>query len=124
MNTGLIQLTARRQWVIPNFEVWGLPGLGDIDYLNIEQVAGIKSLSFGTVTIGSTAQTVEFADLTDIRGNNLPATIDRALVTSRSHGALQVFVIGKETSTSFKIARDPKASGPVTVDLIVTELGE
>ena len=124
MNYGQIQLTSHRTWLVPDFVVWGLPGLGDIDYLNIESVAGTKSLFFGAVTIGDTAQSISFASLIDIRGNNLPDTISRALVTVRSHSAEQVFVVGLETSTGFKIARDPAAAGPVKVDLIITELGE
>lgn len=111
-------------WVVPDFVVWGLPGLGDINYLNIEDVDGTKSLHFGAVTIGDTAQSVSFDALVDIRGNNLPASISRPYVTARSQDASQVFIVGSELSTGFKIARDPDAIGPVTVELIITELGE
>ena len=124
MNAGLTKLKSRRMWVVPGFVVWGLSGLGEVEYLNIEQVDSTKSVSFGSAGIGDTAQPVSFATLTDVRGNLLPATIMRPLVISRSQNQSQVFVVGKETDSGFKIARDPAASGPVTVDLIVTELGE
>lgn len=109
---------------MPNFVVWGLSGLGDIEYLDVENIDGAKSVSFGSVGIGDTSQPVTFASLTDVRGNLLPPVIKRPMVTARSHSQLQVFVIESETNTTFKIARDPLAPAPVIVDLIITELGE
>ena len=124
MNNGLNNLKSRRMWVVPDFVVWGLSGLGQIDYLAVEEVDSAKSVSFGSVGIGDTAQSVSFSNMTDVRGNQLPASINRALVTARPRNESPVFVIGTETSSGFKIARDPNAPGPVTVDLIITELGE
>jgi hypothetical protein len=124
MNVGLNKLKSRRLWVVPNFIVWGLAGLGEIEYLNVEQVEGTKSVSFGSAGIGDTAQSVSFANLVDVRGNTLPASIQRPLVTARSHDQSRVFVIGTETNSGFKIARDSAAAGPLAVDLIITELGE
>lgn len=111
-------------WVVPNIVVWGLAGLGEVEYLIIEQVDAIKSMSFGSAGIGNTAQSVSFDTLKDVRGNLLPTTIKKPLVTARSQNESQVFVIGTETDTGFRIARDPAAKSPVTVDLIITELGE
>ena len=124
MYNGLTKLTSRRKWLVPNFVVWGLPGLGDIEYLNVEEVDGTDSILFGTVTIGNSAQQVTFSNLTDVRGNYLPSNINRPLVTIRSQSEAQAFLIGTETWNGFKIARDPAATGPIAVDLIVTELGE
>lgn len=124
MNQGLSKLNSRRMWVVPDFVVWGLPDLGEIEYLDIEQVDSIKSVAFGSVGIGDSVQSVVFSNLKDNRGNSLPATISRPLVTSRSHNESQVFVVGTEANSGFKIARDPSVAGPLTVDLIVTELGE
>jgi len=124
MNAGLNKLKSRRLWVVPNFVVWGLAGLGEIEYLNVEQVDSTKSISFGSIGIGDTAQSVSFVNLVDVRGNALPSVIRRPLVTARPHDESQVFVVGTETDSGFKIARDPASMGPVTVDLIITELGE
>ena len=124
MNAGLNRLNSRRMWVVPNVVVWGLSGLGEVGYLSIEQVDSTKSVSIGSVGIDDTAQSVSFATLKDVRGNSLPATIKKPLVTARSQNESQVFVVGSETNTGFKIARDPAATGAVTVDLIITELGE
>ncbi len=124
MYSGLNSLKSRRLWAVPNFVVWGLAGLGDIEYLNVEQVDGAKFVSFGSAGIGDVSQSVSFASLVDIRGNTLPASIQRPLVTARSHDQFQGFVIGTETNSGFKIARDATAAGPLMVDLIITELGE
>jgi len=111
-------------WLVPDFVVWGLPGLGEIEYLDVENIDGTKSVSFGSAGIGDTSQSVTFANLTDVRGNSLPAFSNRSLVTVRSHDQSQVFVVGTETDSGFKIARDADSLGPVTVDLIITELGD
>jgi len=111
-------------WLVPDFVVWGLPGLGEIEYLDVENIDGTKSVSFGSAGIGDTSQSVTFANLTDVRGNSLPAFLNRSLVTVRSHDQSQVFVVGTETDSGFKIARDADSLGPVTVDLIITELGD
>jgi hypothetical protein len=124
MNFGLNILNSRRMWVVPNFVVWGLSGLGEIDYLNLEEAGGTKSVFFGSIGIGDTAQSVSYSNLIDVRGNNLPVNIKRPVVTARSQSESQVYLVGSETGSGFKIARDAAAHGPVTVDLIITELGE
>ncbi|HEX2897811.1 MAG TPA: hypothetical protein VHP63_07160 [candidate division Zixibacteria bacterium] len=124
MNDGLNTLKSRRIWLVPDFVVWGISGLGEIEYLDVENIDGTKSVSFGSAGIGDTSQSVAFANLTDVRGNDLPALINRPLVTARSHDQSQAFVIGTETDSGFKIARDPSAPSLVTIDLIITELGE
>lgn len=64
-----------------------------------------------------------FSDLTDHRGNQLPSTIASPRVIIRPRSSDTAFVISEESETNFKIARDPDASGPVTVDLLVVEMG-
>ena len=124
MNNGLVQLTAHRIWHVINFNVWGVQNLGEIEYLNLEQVDATKSVAFGSINIGDSSQSVSFAGLTDRRGNSLPANIAKPLVIARSLSDRQVFMVGTETSTGFKIARDSKSNKPVTTDLIIIELGE
>lgn len=124
MNNGLVQLTSHRIWHVLNFNVWGIQNLGEIEYLNLEQVDAIKSVAFGSINIGDSSQSVIFAGLTDRRGNLLPANITKALVIARPLSDRQVFIVGTETSAGFKIARDSKSNKPVTTDLIIIELGE
>jgi hypothetical protein len=124
MNNGLALLTAHRIWLIRNFNVWGVQNLGEIEYLSLEQVDSTKTISFGSHSIGDSSQSVAFNGLTDVRGNQLPASITRPLVIARLLGERQVFIVGSEINSGFKIARDSSSNKPVTTDLIIIELGE
>ena len=124
MNYGLLSIKSRRAWLVREFVVWGLPGLGDMEYLALQTADGAKSIHFGSVNIGDASQSVSFANLQDVRGANLPAAITRPVVIPRARSGDNVFIVGDESSTSFKIARDSSATGPVTVDLFVVELGQ
>ena len=62
-------------------------------------------------------------DLSDHRGNQLPDALDAARVIVRPRGTETAFIVGGESSSGFKIARDPDAVGPVTVDLMIIERG-
>ncbi|MBN2227097.1 MAG: hypothetical protein JW763_07000 [candidate division Zixibacteria bacterium] len=119
----LAYLRGRRLWVVPDFTVWGLENDAEVFYLGVENVESEGRLLFGSSTIGGAEQQVVFADLVDWRGNHLPESINspRVLIRPRSvHGA---FVLGEESDHGFRIARDPSAIGPVTVDLFVFEMG-
>ncbi len=123
MSHGFAHTVARRMWFIPGFEVWGLADWGQVDYLVTEQVAGTTSVLFGRHGLGDDAQSVSFADLTDHRGNKLPEMIDAARVMIRPRSADAAFLVGDESTGGFKIARDPSAEGPVSVDLLIIEMG-
>jgi len=124
MLTGIERVTARRVWFVPDFVVWGLPSLGEHDYLAIEKVGAVQSVFYGSATVGQVEQEVSFEQLVDHRGNHLPSSLGAALVVPRSRGSEAVFVVGRESSSGFKIARDPASDNPVTVDLLIVELGE
>jgi len=123
MFSALTRVTARRVWFVPHFGVWGAPDWGDIKYLAIEETESVKSVLFGSVSIGDCTQTVLFEDLIDHRGNPLPATLDNPCVMVRPRTGDRVFVAGDETPSGFKIARTDDGYDPVTVDLLVMELG-
>lgn len=123
MSDGFTQAVARRMWFIPGFEVWGLADWGQVDYLVTEQTAGSTYILYGHQGLGDDAQGVLFADLVDHRGNSLPATIDAARVMVRPKSAEAAYLVGDESPTGFKLARDPAAGGPVSVDLLIVEMG-
>lgn len=123
MNAGLEQVTARRSWFVPGFVVWGLPVWETIDFLAIEKVDSTLTIYSGSVDIGGTAQQVTFEDLTDHRGNQLPPAISSPRVIVRPRSEEAVFIVGEETDTQFTIARDSDAASPVTVDLLILEMG-
>jgi hypothetical protein len=124
MLTGYHLATARRLWFIPDFVVWGLPSLGDLEFLTHETVDGTASVHFGSASIGDSQQVVHYHDLTDHRGNALPQTLNQARVLPRARGARQAYVVAEESGDSFRIARPSDSDGPVTTDLLILELGD
>jgi len=121
---GLERVLARRIWFVPDLVVWGLPSLGDQDYLITDEVDGIKSIYYGVAPLGRSEQEVLYSELTDHRGNKLPPVIQSPRVFLRPKSAAPTFVVGQETPERFMVARDPDADGPVTVDLTVVEYGD
>ncbi len=124
MHSAISKVTSHRIWFVPRLSVWGAPEWSRLDFTLIEEVESVQSVLFDSVGVGDSSQSVAFADLTDIRGNRLPTTINKPRVLLRPTGEDAVFIEGEETSEGFKIARSAGASGPVTVDLLVIELGD
>jgi len=122
--TGLELVTSRRVWFVPEFSVWGQPSLGEHEYLALEKVDSTWSIHYGTASIGENSQEVLFGQLTDHRGNTLPGSLEAPRVFIRPRDGTPVFIVGNEGADRFKIARDPDAAGPVTVDLMIVELGD
>ena len=124
MLTGMERITSRRAWFVPEVAVWGLPGIGDLHYLVVEDVNSVKSVLFGTSEIQSSRQNILYQDLVDHRGNHLPETIKSPKVLARSKSQYPVFVMGQETNTAVQLARSPDAPNVVTADLMIVEMGE
>ncbi len=124
MTASIQTLTARRAWFVPDFMVWGTAGPGQLEYLALEKVDSNLSIYFGAANLEDGPQVVSFSDLTDHRGNTLPTTIKSPRIFPRSKGTDTVFVVGTESTSNFQIARDPQATGPVTVDLLIVEMGD
>lgn len=124
MSTAMAQVTARRVWFVPQFQVWGQSGLGDVNYLLLEQSGSTKQLFFCKQTLGQPAQAVRYDELTDHRGNMLPGQIEGARVIVRNRSNRLAWIVGNETGESFRIARDMSGSEPATVDLFVIEMGQ
>jgi hypothetical protein len=124
MISGLESVKSKRIWFVPEFSVWGLSQEGQIDYLVVEQDDSDKNIFLGSIALGSSLQEVSFCNLTDHRGNTLPSSIDSPKVIPRSRSEQAVFIVGEESNTSFRIARDPDAVEPVMVDLLIMEMGK
>ena len=124
MISGLERVTARRVWFVPDFMVWGLPNVGQIECIATEITGASANVMFGVVDIGDGPQEVRFGQLTDHRGNSLPSTINAPRVIPRSRSADAVFVVETESPTGFRIARASSGNAPAPVDLLVMELGE
>jgi len=117
-------ITAKRTWFVPDLVVWGLPSLGDHDYLSLESTSSGSTVCFGSASLSEASQTVIFGQLRDHRGNLLPSALTSPRVLIRTHSEGSAFVVGKETSTGFKVARDPDSASAMVVDLLVVEFGD
>ena len=124
MLSTISSITSRRTWFVPRFSVWGSAQWCGIEYLAIEEADSTKSVLFNSEGIGDSSQSVVYKDLTDFRGNRLPATIKNPRVLVRSRSADAAFIVGDESAEGFRIAASATASSPVLVDLIVMEMGE
>ena len=122
--SGLEKILARRNWFVPEFTVWGLPGYGVTDFLVAEEYGQARTVFFGSQDFGGVEQEVAFNQLIDHRGNNLPDAIAHPMVLPRAKGDQSPFVIGRETPAGFKIARPTSAAVPIQTDLFVVELGD
>jgi len=123
MNVTLDYLRGRRTWVVPNFVVWGDWSLASFLLLYIEAGETSKRVMAAKNNLGGLDQTVNFSDLFDFRGNQLPAVIQNPKVIALPKSEVNCFVVGKETSTGFKIARFSGSEKTGLVDLMVVEMG-
>jgi hypothetical protein len=124
MISGLEKVMSRRVWFVPDFAVWGQPNIGLVEYITVEQVGSTTNVMYGVADIGDSPQRVLFSQLTDHRGNQLPATIKAPRVMPRARSAESAFVVETESPTGFRIAHEGSGATPVTVDLLVIEMGE
>jgi len=123
MIAGLERAKSHRVWFVPNLLVWGLPSWGELELLTLEQVGSELTIGYNSIGIGDTEQEVHFENLMDHRGNSLPTALSAPRVVIRPRTFTNAVVVATESDTSFKIARDPDANGPTTVDLLVVEMG-
>lgn len=117
------EILARRAWFVPAVRVHGLPALDNLGYLVAETIDGVTTIYFAVADLSGTTQTLTFASLVDHRGNHLPQSIASPRVIVRPRSRYAAHVLSEETDREFSIARDPAAPGPVTVDLLVLEMG-
>jgi hypothetical protein len=122
--SGWERLNARRSWFVPDFAVWGQPSLGEHEYVALEKIGSIRSVYYGAASIGESQQEVLFNQLADHRGNQLPSQLECPRVFVRARGSIAAFTVGCESSDRFKIARNTDTAGPVTVDLLIVEMGD
>lgn len=124
MNMTLDYLRGSRKWSVPGLAVWGDADSVGIAFLAVEEGV-VARVIFGDGVIGGQSQEVKFADLVDVKGNNLPTQIANPVVVLIPRNAAPCFLIGKPSSTGFKIARASGAlitPGYGLVDLLIMEV--
>lgn len=123
MNITLDYLRSRRIWVVPNFVVWGDWSLYSFLLFYSEMGATSKRVVFCKSTLGGLDQTVNFSNLCDFRGNQLPTTISNPKMIILPKNEIHCLVVGSETDTGFRIARFSESSQTGLVDLMIVEMG-
>lgn len=119
----LTYLRGRRLWVIRDYAVWGVTEGMRVNYLCVEEANNAGRILFGEAGIGETEQDVIFTELTDFRGNRLPDKIASPKVVVGPRSQYPVYIVGNESDSGFRIARDPSAPGAVHADLFIYEMG-
>ncbi len=82
-----------------------------------------KRIIFAREILGGLEQVVNFSSLYDIKGNQLPATINSPKVILLQKNEVSCVVVGPETNSNFKIAKLSQSQSPGMVDLVIMENG-
>jgi hypothetical protein len=122
MNVTLDYLRGRRTWVVPNFVVWGDWSLASFLLLYTEMGETSKRVMLAKNNLGGLDQMVNFSNLYDFRGNQLPEVITSPKVIVIPKNEVNCFVVGTETDTGFRIARFSGSEKTGLVDLMVVEM--
>ena len=123
MNTTLAYLRGRRAWLVENLAVWGADCEARFDLAVAETVGSDTRLGFWSFSFGGRQQEVTFSSLTDSRGNNLPALIQKAAVVIIPRSSQGAFILAVNGQTGFSIARTDPDAAPARVDLLIFETG-
>ncbi len=123
MNITLDYLRGRRTWLVPNFVVWGDWSVACFLLLYTEVGEDSKRVMLARNNLGGLDQKVDFADLYDFRGNQLPQVVLNPKVIVTPKNEVNCFVVGRESDTGFRIAKFSGSEKTGLVDLMVVEMG-
>jgi hypothetical protein len=125
MNLTLDYLKSSRKWLVSGLVVWGNADSFDAAMVYTEHDSS-KRVIFARNSLSGLEQKVSFADLTDLNGNTLPPQIIKPAVIIIPRNQAHCYLVGKPSSTSFKIAYtpDPDSAGDNQglVDLLILEM--
>lgn len=121
MNTTLTHLNSRRAWLIRDINIWGSLSAETIDAIATEVDDSQTRVVFHEFTIGGASQELAFDTLTDHRGNTLPQSIDMPVIIPIGKNGISVAIIGKPSSTLFRIAKTQSIPEDAIVDLWIIE---
>lgn len=123
MNPTLSYLLGRKMWLVPNVNVWGEIADFSAELALTENTGGQKRILFGSFSVGGATQLVYFGDLTDARGNSLPAALVNPSVAVLLKDDVIVVVSGTPTSKSFRLAKATATDRNGVCDLLIVEMG-
>lgn len=123
MNTTLAYLRGRRVWLVEGLKVWGSDSEAELYMAAVEAVGADSRLGLWHISLGGYRQEVEFANLVDKRGNNLPEEIKQPTVVVLPREKKGAFIKGNAGDKCFVISKCDDSRAAVTVDLLVFETG-
>ncbi len=123
MNPTLSYLLGHRMWTISSVNVWGTLSDFTPQLLLTESEGASKRILFGSFPTGGSVQQLEYAALTDARGNTLPTELTNPKVLVLPKGEIGVVVVGSETNQSFTLAKTADTDQVAVCDLVVIEMG-
>lgn len=82
-----------------------------------------KRIIFAREILGGSEQIVNFSSLYDIKGNQLPSTINSPKVILLQKNEVTCLAVGPETNSNFKIAKLTQSQTAGIVDLVIIENG-
>jgi hypothetical protein len=121
MNTTLDYLRGNRKFLINDFMVYGDFSTAEGGLLFTETSAGMSRIMFAHSFISENEQLVKYCNLYDYKSNQLPENLSSPKVIILPRNDVHCFLVGSETETGFKIAKNcPEKTG--LVDLIIMEM--
>jgi hypothetical protein len=122
MNVTLDYLKSNRKWLVKNYRVWGADLSFETDILMTENTPSNSRVVLIHRFVADIGQVVEFADLTDHRGNTLPESINNPEILIIPKNSITTFIPGSIGPTSFRIARSGDEPDEAVVDLLIMEM--
>lgn len=123
MNLTLTYLLARKMWLVQGVVVWGEMANFEPEFVLTESDGVTKHILHGQYLLGGSVQSINFADLTDHRGNKLPLIVRNACIVALPHGSVGVVVQNEPSHQSFRVSRMVPSTQAVTIDLLIIEMG-
>jgi hypothetical protein len=123
MNITLDYLRGRRVWVVNNFSVWGEFSAITPVLLWTEQTSSSQRIIFSREILGGLEQAVNYSQLYDFRGNQLPQSIPNPKVIILQKNQVDCLTVGQESASGFKIAKLSQTEESGLVDLVIVENG-
>ncbi len=124
MNLTLDYLKSNRKWLVKNLLVWGNAESVRTRMI-LTEISSPKRIMYSESSIGGKNQTVNFADLVDSRGNQLPDEINNPIVIIIPRNNSHCYLIGQPSKTGFAIGREniePGTASDGLVDLLIMEV--
>ncbi len=122
MNSTIDYLKSNRKWLVRDYTVWGDNGTFEADMVLTEFNSGNNRVVFNHEFTGAGAQLVNFADLVDHRGNQLPSSINNAEIILISKGPIPSFILGSVGLKSFRVSKDSSQPSDAVVDFLIMEM--